>query len=70
MPNRSPIPANAGKPWTAEDDAYLESVFVVGQQSGQDAIRAAAEHIGRTRFGVENRLIKLGIVQAPPAWAL
>ena len=57
---RPAAPANAGKPWSEEDDALLESSFIAG-----DELKVLAEKLGRTRFGVEQRLIKLG--KLPPA---
>jgi hypothetical protein len=53
-------PVNAGKPWSAEDDAALESGF-----DGGSDLKQLAESLGRTRFGVEQRLIKLGKMAAP-----
>jgi hypothetical protein len=52
---RAAAPLNAGKPWSAEDDAQLEAGF----DRGED-LRALADALGRTRFGIEQRLIKLG----------
>lgn len=57
---RQAPPTNAGKPWAAGDDAEL----VAGFDRGLD-VRALAEALGRTRFGIEQRLIKLGKVEAP-----
>ncbi len=54
-------PANAGKPWSAEDDAVLEAGFGQGLE-----LKDMAETLGRTRFGIEQRLIKLGKVPPPP----
>ena len=53
-------PANAGKAWSAEDDAALESGFDAGAD-----LKQLAETLARTRFGVEQRLIKLGKMAAP-----
>jgi hypothetical protein len=53
-------PVNAGKPWSADDDAQLETGF----DQGEDA-KALADKLGRTRFGIEQRLIKLGKLPAP-----
>jgi len=57
---RTPPPVNAGKPWSAEDDALLEAGF----DRGEDA-KVLADQLGRTRFGIEQRLIKLGKLPAP-----
>ena len=53
-------PANAGKPWGEDDDAKLESAFDRGVE-----LKDLADMLGRTRFGVEQRLIKLGKLPAP-----
>ena len=60
-PERSPraAPSNAGKPWSSGDDAALESAFDAGED-----VKQMAETLGRTRFGIEQRLIKLGKVGA------
>lgn len=57
---RTPQPVNAGKPWSADDDAQLEAGF----DQGEDP-KALAGKLGRTRFGIEQRLIKLGKLPAP-----
>jgi hypothetical protein len=57
---RPAAPANAGKPWAAADDAVLEAGF----DRGAD-LKELAETLGRTRFGIEQRLIKLGKLPAP-----
>ena len=57
---RTPQPVNAGKPWSADDDAQLETGF----DQGEDA-KVLADKLGRTRFGIEQRLIKLGKLPAP-----
>ncbi|TWO69379.1 hypothetical protein FN976_19000 [Caenimonas sedimenti] len=53
-------PANAGKAWSAEDDAVLETGFDAGTD-----LKQLAETLARTRFGVEQRLIKLGKMPSP-----
>jgi hypothetical protein len=53
-------PVNAGKAWTDEEDATL----VAGFDGGAD-LRQLATTLGRTRFGIEQRLIKLGKMAAP-----
>src|SRR6478752_273001 len=58
--SRPAPPTNAGKPWAGEDDAEL----LAGFDRGLD-LRALAEALGRTRFGIEQRLIKLGKIEAP-----
>ena len=51
---------NAGKAWTAADDAALETAFDAGIP-----VKQVAEELGRTAFAVEQRLIKIGKVAAP-----
>jgi hypothetical protein len=53
-------PVNAGKSWSAEEDAEL----VTGFERGAELKDLAAE-LGRTRFGVEQRLMKLGKIAVP-----
>lgn len=52
---RPPPPLNAGKPWSEDDDALLLAGFEQGDEQ-----KVLAEALGRTRFGVEQRLVKLG----------
>jgi hypothetical protein len=59
-PRKAP-PPNAGKAWSAQEDAALETAFDAGI-----AIRQVAQELGRTPFAVEQRLVKLGKV-APAA---
>lgn len=54
-------PPNAGKAWTPQEDAALETAFDAGI-----ALKQVAQELGRTQFAVEQRLVKLGRV-APPA---
>ena len=49
------LPPNAGKPWSAEDDAQLRHAFAQGGQVPQ-----LAQAMGRSRWSVESRLVKLG----------
>jgi hypothetical protein len=52
-------PGNQGKPWSAEDDARLEAAYVAGTD-----LKLVAQELGRSPFGVESRLVKLG--KLPP----
>lgn len=54
-------PPNAGKPWTGQEDAALETAFDAGIP-----LKQVAQELGRTPFAVEQRLIKLGKVDPPP----
>ena len=58
-PRRSP-PPNAGKAWTEQEDAALETAFDAGIP-----LKQAAQELGRTLFAVEQRLVKLGKIAAP-----
>lgn len=51
-------PPNAGKPWSAQEDAALETAFDAGILPKQ-----VAQELGRTPFAVEQRLIRLGKVE-------
>ena len=57
---RTPPPLNAGKPWSEQDDAVLTSGFDRG-----DDLATLASALGRTRFGIEQRLVKLGKIVVP-----
>jgi hypothetical protein len=56
---RRDVPPNAGKAWDAQDDARLESAY----RAGAD-LKELADQLGRTPFGVETRLVKLGHLPA------
>lgn len=49
------LPANAGKPWSEEEDRRLISAF----DSGQTEKQLAASH-ARTLGAIQSRLVKLG----------
>ncbi len=53
-------PVNAGKRWSAQEDSALETAFDAGIP-----IKQVAEELGRTAFAVEQRLIRLGKIEAP-----
>jgi hypothetical protein len=52
---RSDPPANTGKPWSAEDDEQLRLGFDAGTPT-----KDLAAALGRTRWAIESRLVKLG----------
>lgn len=56
-PRRAP---NAGKAWSAQEDAALETAFDAGI-----ALKQVAQELGRTAFAVEQRLVRLGKIAAP-----
>jgi hypothetical protein len=58
--SRRAMPPNAGKAWSAQEDAALETAFDAGIPMKQ-----VAQELGRTLFAVEQRLIKIGKVAAP-----
>lgn len=53
-------PPRSGMAWDDEQDAILMEGFHRG-----DEMKTLADTLGRTRFGVEQRLIKLGKLSAP-----
>lgn len=53
--DRGDLPANTGKPWSAEDDEALRAGFGAGTPT-----KDLAAALGRTRWAVESRLVKLG----------
>ena len=57
---RRESPGNAGKPWSADEDARLADGF----DAGRDPASLAAD-LGRSAFAVEVRLAKLGRLPAP-----
>jgi hypothetical protein len=57
---RRPLPPNAGKPWSAQEDAALETAFDAGI-----AMKQLAGELGRTLFAVEQRLVRIGKVPGP-----
>lgn len=59
-PRKRTPPPNAGKAWTPQEDAALETAFDAGI-----ALKQVAQELGRTQFAVEQRLVKLGKVAAP-----
>ena len=56
---------NAGRPWSAVDDATLVSAFDAGSTIG-----ALAVQMERTRGAITARLVKLGKIEAPPGLRL
>ena len=58
---RAARPPNAGKPWSPQEDSALEVAFDAGIP-----VKQVAQELGRTAFGVEQRLVKLGKI-APAA---
>lgn len=58
---RRPQPPNAGKAWTEQEDAALQTAFDAGIP-----LKQVAQEIGRTAFAVEQRLVKLGKIAAAP----
>jgi hypothetical protein len=57
---RTALPPNAGKRWSTEEDAALETAFEAGI-----ALKQVAQELGRTPFAVEQRLVRLGKIEAP-----
>jgi hypothetical protein len=57
-PQDKPGLANAGRPWSQEEDARLGRDFDSGK-----SIEMLAEEHKRSRFAVETRLVKLGRIE-------
>jgi hypothetical protein len=49
------LPPNTGKPWSADDDEALRAGFAAGTPT-----KDLAAALGRTRWAIESRLVKLG----------
>jgi hypothetical protein len=58
-PRRRNLPPNTGKAWAQEDDAQLLAGFDAGGEP-----KDLARMLGRTRYAVEARLVKLGKLPA------
>ena len=58
-------PRNAGRAWSADDDATLASGFDAGETIG-----ALAGRLERTRGAISARLVRLGKIEAPPGLRL
>jgi hypothetical protein len=58
-------PRNAGRPWSADDDAMLATGF-----DAHESIGALAARLERTRGAINARLVKLGKIDAPPGLRL
>ena len=58
-------PPNAGKNWSAEEDARLAAAFDAGGE-----LKQMAADLGRSRLAVEARLVKLGKIEARPGLPL
>jgi hypothetical protein len=52
---RGDLPANTGKPWSRDDDEQLRAGFLAGTPT-----KDLAAALGRTRWAIESRLVKLG----------
>jgi hypothetical protein len=60
---REKLPANVGKPWSADHDAALLAAFDAGL-----GLEAIAAQLHRTRTGIRTRLERHGrLTPAPPA---
>ena len=54
------VPANAGKPWTDDEDKTLAAHFDAGS-----SISELAEQHRRTRTAIQARLVRLGKIEPP-----
>lgn len=55
-----PVPSNAGKPWSEDDDTRLINAFDAGE-----SVTAIALAHGRSRFAIEARLARFNRVPMP-----
>jgi hypothetical protein len=60
-PRQERLPANAGKPWSDEEDQRLLELFDAGRP-----IKEIAQTHGRTTGGIQARLAKYERIQMPP----
>ncbi|MDB5946415.1 MAG: hypothetical protein JWQ33_1441 [Ramlibacter sp.] len=58
-------PANAGKAWSPDEDGRLAAAFDAGHD-----LKQMAQDLGRSRLGVEARLVKLGKIEGRPGLPL
>ena len=58
---RKPGPANAGRPWSQDEDLRLGKAYDSGR-----SIEELADAHQRSRIAIEARLAKLGRIEAPP----
>ena len=54
--DKKSLPANAGKPWTNEDDAKLRTCFESGMSTKELCVK-----FGRTSGSISSRLARLGL---------
>lgn len=54
---RGDTPPNTGKPWSGDDDEQLRLGFQAGTPT-----KDLASALGRTRWAIESRLVKLGLM--------
>lgn len=53
-----PLPANAGKPWSSEDDEHLCHMYDAGS-----AKQEMCDYFKRTAGSIESRLVRLGKIR-------
>ena len=58
---RREAPTNAGKPWHPHEDEKLDAAWAAGAD-----LKLIAQELGRTLFGVQARLVKLGKLPQQP----
>lgn len=57
MPLKRNVPPNTGKPWTSGDDQELRYQYTEGR-----TVKEIAKNFGRTRWAIEARLVKIGLL--------
>ena len=58
-PENGKTPKNSGKPWPAEEDEELKTLYETGM-----GITKLGQHFGRTKGAIEARLEKLGLKES------
>lgn len=56
--DKKPLPENAGKPWTAEDEEELKRMFEAGCSK-----KDICAYFKRTEGSIAARLVRLGLIQ-------
>lgn len=61
--SKRPLPENAGKPWTSEDDSLLTAMYDAGCTNRDMCLR-----LKRTNTALAARLVRLGIIETREAF--
>ena len=61
--NTKKLPENAGKPWTAEDEAILAKMF-----DDKCSSKEICDYFKRTKGAISSRLARMGKIQDRDSW--